>query len=78
MSATVGVEVGIFAKGRIAWILAIIFGVAMSVTGGALGATKSWSWNHSMPGWLVGVGAAFAVLGAVFLIASYATKGQSD
>lgn len=77
-TANYGVEVGIIAKGRIAWILAIIVGAAMAIVGGALGATKSWAWNHSTPGWLLGVGGAFAVIGVIFLIASYATKGASD
>ena len=78
MSVTAGVEVGVLARGRIGWILAIIVGVAMSITGGVLGATKGWSWHSAMPGWFTGVGAAFAVVGLIFLIASYATRGQTD
>lgn len=72
------IEVSVITRGRIAWILAIIFGVALSGVGGAIGGTKGWSWNGHTAGWLVGTGAAFAVLGAIFLIASYVTRGQSD
>ena len=72
------IEVGIIARGRIAWILAIVFGAIVGITGAALGAAKGWSGMHPSPAWLVGVGSAFAVVGLIFLIASYVTKGQSD
>jgi uncharacterized membrane protein len=78
MSATYGVQVNVLARGRIAWILATIFGVVLGITGIAIGAAKGWSWNHGVGGWLVGVGAAFAVLGAIFWIASVVTRGRSD
>jgi vacuolar-type H+-ATPase subunit I/STV1 len=74
----VGVGVNVLARGRIAWFLAIFCGVALTITGAAIGAIKSWSWNGSVAGWLVGFGAAFAVVGAIFLIASYATHGRTD
>ena len=70
--------VNVFARGRIAWILAIVFGVITGITGAGIGATKGWSWNHAVAGWLVGVGAAFAVVGVIFLILSYVTRGQTD
>ena len=72
------IGISVVARGRIAWALAIIFGVALSITGGAIGATKSWSWHGSVASWLVGTGAAFAVLGLIFLIASYVSRGQTD
>lgn len=72
------VEVGLVARGRIAWILAIACGLVAVLSGAAIAAAKSWSWSHSVAGWLVGVGSAFAVVGAIFLIASYATGGRSD
>jgi hypothetical protein len=76
MSTAIGV--GVWARGRIAWFLALIVGLAGIIAGVAIGATKTWTWNHGVAGWLVGVGAAFSVVGLIFLIMSYVTHGQTD
>jgi vacuolar-type H+-ATPase subunit I/STV1 len=76
MSTAIGARV--WTQGRTAWILALIVGLAGIVVGVAIGAAKTWAWNHGVAGWLVGVGAAFSVVGLIFLILSYATRGQSD
>jgi hypothetical protein len=72
------IGIGVLARGRIAWVLAIVFGIALTITGAAIGPAKSWSWSGSAPGWLVGTGAAFAALGLIFLILSYVSRGQTD
>jgi membrane-bound ClpP family serine protease len=59
--------VGIFARGRIAWILALILGVILIVVGAF---TAMW--------WLLVVGVLFFLFGLVFLILSFVTHGQSD
>jgi hypothetical protein len=64
---------GIIARGRIAWILALVFGVVLIVAG-AIGAANKEGWG----GWLLGIGAAFALFGLIFLILSFVTKGQTD
>jgi len=66
------------ARGRLAWILALVFGGLLGIIGVAIGATKGWSWNAGMGGWLVGVGAAFALFGGIFLGLSYASGGRTD
>lgn len=76
MAITVGVNV--WARGRIAWILAMIVGLAGIIAGAAIGAAKSWTWNHGVAGWLIGTGAAFAVVGLIFLVMSYVTHGRTD
>ncbi len=55
------------ARGRIAWILAMILGAILIVIGAATSNT-----------WLLVVGIAFFVFGLVFLILSFVTKGRSD
>jgi hypothetical protein len=59
--------VGLFARGRIAWVVAIVFGVILLIVGLAM--NLQWLWM---------VGIAFAVVGAIFLIISLVTKGRSD
>lgn len=59
--------VGVFARGRIAWVAAIVLGLVLLIIGLAM--TLQWLWI---------VGVAFAVFGAIFLIISLVTKGQSD
>lgn len=59
--------VGVFARGRIAWVAAIVLGLVLLIIGLAM--NLQWLWI---------VGIAFAVFGAVFLIISLVTKGQSD
>lgn len=59
--------VGVFARGRIAWVAAIVLGLVLLIIGLAM--NLQWLWI---------VGVAFAVFGAVFLIISLVTKGQSD
>lgn len=76
MSTAIGVRV--WAQGRTAWILALIVGLAGIIAGVAIGAAKSWAWSHGVAGWLVGVGAAFSVVGLIFLIMSYVTHGRTD
>jgi hypothetical protein len=58
-----------FAKGRIAWICAMVFGVILVVVGAVLSPPNVF---------LIVTGAAFFVLGLIFLIISLVTKGQSD
>lgn len=70
--------VSVIVRGRAAWIAAIVFGALLALVGIAIGATKGFAWGGSAAGWLIGSGSAFAVLGALFLILSYATHGQSD
>lgn len=65
-------------RGRIAWIAALIFGLILIAIGIGIGVAKGWGWSGGVGGWLVGVGSAFAVFGLIFLIMSYATKGQTD
>lgn len=76
MSTAIGA--GVWAQGRTAWVLALIVGLTGIIVGVAIGAAKTWAWNHGVAGWMVGVGAAVAVVGLIFLILSYATRGQSD
>ncbi len=59
---------GIFARGRSAWVAAMILGVVVLVIGLATGSYT----------WLVVVGAAVFLFGAVMMILSMMTKGQSD
>jgi membrane protein implicated in regulation of membrane protease activity len=59
--------VRLIARGRIAWILAIILGVVLLIVGIASNNT-----------FLIVVGAAFLIFGLIFLIMSLATKGQTD
>lgn len=59
--------VGVFARGRIAWVAAIVLGLVLLIIGLAM--NLQWLWI---------VGVALAVFGAVFLIISLVTKGQSD
>ena len=57
----------LFARGRIAWILAMILGVILVI----VGAVTAW-W------WLLVVGILFFLFGLIFLILSYVTKGRTD
>ncbi len=59
--------VGFIARGRIAWILAIVLGAVLLIVGIGPGNT-----------FLIVVGAAFLVFGLIFLIMSLATKGRTD
>ncbi|MFC8303161.1 hypothetical protein ACFUCV_05685 [Specibacter sp. NPDC057265] len=59
--------VGVFARGRITWMLGIALGVVLLVVGIFLPST-----------WLIVAGAVIAVFCAVFLILSYVTHGQTD
>ena len=58
---------GIVVRGRLAWIVGLIFGIVLLV----IGLTTSNTF-------LTIVGAGFAIFGLVFLILSIATKGRSD
>ena len=58
-----------FARGRIAWICAMVLGVILVVVGAVLNPQNMF---------LIGTGAAFFVFGLIFLIISLVTKGQSD
>jgi hypothetical protein len=58
---------GIIARGRIAWILAIVLGVALIVVGAV---TTSY--------WAIGTGSGFALFGVIFLILSFVTRGRTD
>jgi hypothetical protein len=58
---------GIFARGRIAWILAMILGFVLIVVGAV---TANWAL-------LIG-GIVILLFGLVFLILSYVTKGRTD
>jgi hypothetical protein len=60
---------GIFARGRIAWILAMILGVVLVIVGAVM--------TPPNIGLIVG-GVVVFLLGLIFLIISYVTKGQSD
>lgn len=60
---------GIFASGRIAWILGMVLGVVLIIVGAVLSPPNI--------GLIVG-GAVCFLLGLLFLILSYVTKGQSD
>jgi len=59
---------GVFARGRAAWIAAMVLGIVLAIIGLATG----------MNTWLIVVGVAFFLFGAVMLVLSLATKGQSD
>jgi len=65
-------------RGRGAWVAGLIFGVLLIIAGIVWGATSSWSASGGLPGWLVGVGAGFAVFSLIFLIMSFASRGQTD
>lgn len=55
------------ARGRIAWILAMVFGLILIV----VGAFKS-------SGMAIGTGAGFLLFGLIFLILSLASGGRTD
>lgn len=59
--------VGFFARGRIAWYLAIALGLILLIWG--IVAAITWLWV---------VGIIFILFGGIFLILSYVTKGQTD
>lgn len=59
--------VGIFARGRIAWILAMILGVVLIIVGAVI---ANWA--------LLVAGIVVFLFGLIFLILSYVTKGQTD
>ncbi len=61
------IGVSFVARGRIAWILALVFGLVLLVIGLAVQQT-----------FLAIVGGAFALFGLIFLILSLATGGRSD
>jgi hypothetical protein len=58
---------GIVVRGRLAWIVGLIFGVILLI----IGLTTSNTF-------LTIVGAGFAIFGLVFLIISIVTKGGAD
>jgi hypothetical protein len=58
---------GFIARGRIAWILAIILGAVLLIVGIVSNNT-----------FLIIVGALFLVFGLIFLIMSLATRGRTD
>ena len=58
---------GIVARGRTAWILAVIVGVILLIIGIVSNTT-----------FLTIVGAGFLILGGIFLILSLATGGRTD
>jgi hypothetical protein len=59
--------VGIFARGRIAWILGLVLGVVLLIVGLVMGET-----------WAIITGSGFGLFGLIFLIISLVTRGQSD
>jgi hypothetical protein len=59
--------VSLFARGRIAWIAAIVLGVILIIIGAAAPSTFA----------LV-AGILFALVGGVFLVLSLVTKGATD
>lgn len=59
--------VGLFARGRITWMLGIALGVVLLIVGIVLPST-----------WLIIAGAVIAAICGVFLILSYVTHGQTD
>ena len=65
----VTVEVGFLAKGRIAWILAMVVGVVLVIVGAVMHPT-------SVP--MIVAGCLLFAIGLIFLIASYASRGASD
>jgi len=69
---------GVIIRGRAAWVAGLVFGLILVIIGVVIGSVKGWAWSSGLGGWLVGVGAAFAVFGGIFLIMSIATKGQTD
>lgn len=56
------------ARGRVAWICGIVFGIILAVVGGLMGPNT----------FIIVTGAAFFLFGLVMLIISLVTKGQSD
>jgi len=60
--------VGVFARGRAAWIAAMVLGIVLAVIGLATGTNT----------WLIVAGVVFFLFGAVMLVLSLATKGRTD
>jgi hypothetical protein len=60
--------IGIIARGRTAWILAMVFGVVLLVVGGV----------KSTGVMLYAAGIGFLAFGLVLLILSFISKGQTD
>lgn len=58
---------GLFARGRIAWVLGLALGIILLIIGIVI---------PSM--WLIIAGAVVVVFCGVFLILSYVTHGQTD
>ncbi|MFI7742514.1 hypothetical protein [Kocuria rhizosphaericola] len=59
--------VGVLVRGRAAWIAAVVLGAILLIVGFAIDQT-----------FLVVVGAAFLVIGIIFLILSLLTRGRTD
>jgi hypothetical protein len=61
------ITMSIFARGRIAWILGMVFGIIVAIVGAVMNNT-----------FLIVVGSGFGLFGLVFLILSLVTHGQTD
>lgn len=57
-----------FARGRIAWILAMVLGIVLFIVGAVQG----------FQGFFVIAGVGFFLFGTVMLVISLATRGASD